>query len=179
MPDAGPKWVPADFDFDRDYKRLGMMESIYTAENPDMRKFKAAGGKLLAYQGWNDNAAVPRNLVDIYETAERTMGGRANTQDFLRLFMIPGMNHCTGGDGPFAIDYLSYLEAWVEHGQAPDLMVGAHLVHDDPIGPDVRKFPLDPAEITFTRPVYPHPISARYKGSGDRNRAENFGPTAP
>lgn len=83
VPDAGPTWQRTAFDWDRDYKRFGMTDQIYTAENPDMRKFKAAGGKLIGYQGWTDaSGAAPRNWIDIYETAERTMGGRAATQDF-------------------------------------------------------------------------------------------------
>jgi hypothetical protein len=70
---------------------------------------------------------MPEAVFDYYETVERVMGGREATQDFYRLFAIPGMNHCTGGDGVFAFDYLRYLEAWAEHGQAPDVMIGAHI----------------------------------------------------
>ncbi|MDX2221363.1 MAG: tannase/feruloyl esterase family alpha/beta hydrolase, partial [Rhodospirillaceae bacterium] len=96
-PDPGPNWQPTDFDFDRDYKRRGMMEGIYSGSNPDLRKFKAAGGKIISYQGWADQSVVPLNVIDYYELVERTMGGRAQTQDFFRLFMVPGMNHCRGG----------------------------------------------------------------------------------
>ena len=59
-----------------------------------------------------------------YETVEKTMGGLKATEDFYRLFPIPGMNHCGGGDGVSTFDYLSYLEAWVERGEAPDVMIG-------------------------------------------------------
>jgi feruloyl esterase len=84
------------------------------------------------------------------------------------------MNHCGGGDGASAFDYLSYLEAWVERGQAPDVMIGAHL-RDSSRAP--LRMPLDPAtSVTFTRPVYPYPLHAKYKGTGDRNDAANFAP---
>lgn len=114
-------------------------------------------------------------MIDYYETVEKTMGGRASTQDFFRLFVIPGMNHCYGGDGAWAIDYLSYLEAWVEQGKAPDMMISAHpdgLKRDEGY---VLKLPLDASiPIGFTRPVYPYPLHAKYKGRGDPNKAENF-----
>ncbi|MGD0134721.1 MAG: tannase/feruloyl esterase family alpha/beta hydrolase [Bryobacteraceae bacterium] len=172
---AGTEWKYTDFDFDRDYKRSGA-GVLYAATNPDLRKFKAAGGKLLSYQGGNDTTVIPGAVFDYYDTVEKTMGGRAATQDFYRLFTIPGMNHCSGGDGAFAIDYLSYLEAWVEHGQAPNVMIGAHV---SGLGMDalILKTPLDPAtHVAFTRPVYPYPLHAKYKGTGDPNDAANFAP---
>ncbi len=176
MPDAGPTWKVADFDARRDYKRFGMADALSSASNPDLRKFKAAGGKLLMYGGWNDTLITPGSVIDYYETVERTMGGRKVTQDFLRLFMIPGMNHCTGGDGAYAVDYLSYLEAWVEKGEAPNKLIGAHLKPEDPGRLD---FPLDPARIQFSRPVYPYPSYAKYLGHGDPNSAASFGPVEP
>jgi len=182
MPDPSPGWKASDFDWDRDFKRFGMMESLYGNTNPDLRKFKAAGGKLLLYHGWADWGASPLNSVDYYETVSRTMGGLKPTQEFFRLFLVPGMNHCSGGDGAFAIDYLTYLENWVEKGEAPEVMIGAHL-------PSFKQgyaaftgleFPLDPAiPLGFTRPVYPYPLRATYRGSGDPSRAKNFVPIGP
>lgn len=176
LPDPGPKWQAQELDFDRDYERFGMMEALYGASNPDLRHFKAAGGKLILYHGWNDALISPLNTLDYYATAMNTLGGRAATQDFLRLFMIPGMNHCGEGEGAWAIDYLSYLEAWVEQGRAPEMMVSAH-VKDTGLT-DLR-FPLDPAKVTFMRPVYPYPLWAKYKGAGDPNGIENFSPVEP
>lgn len=102
------------------------------------------------------------------------MGGRAAAQDFFRLFVIPGMNHCTGGAGAFAIDYLSYLESWVEKGAAPDVMIGSHVA--DSAAHSLTSPLNGKAHVTFTRPVYPYPIRAKYKGSGDPNDAANFEP---
>jgi hypothetical protein len=175
VPDPGPTWNAADFDFDRDYKRLGMMESLYYGTNPDLRKYKAAGGKLIVYQGWEDPLAVPKETIDYYETVEKTMGGQSATQEFARLFMVPGMDHCTGGRGAFAIDYLTYLENWVEKGHAPDVMVGAHVAGLKGREATRLKMPL-PANtaIDFTRPVYPYPVAAKYSGSGDVTKAESW-----
>jgi hypothetical protein len=135
-----------------------------------LRRFRDAGGKLLSYQGDTDMTEMPGAAFDYYETVEKTMGGPKATQDFYRLFAIPGMNHCGGGEGVSTFDYLSYLEAWVERGQAPDVMIGKHL-------PGPSGAPLNPATSgTFTRPVYPYPLHARYKGTGDPNDAANFVP---
>jgi Tannase and feruloyl esterase len=179
-PAPGPTWRTSDFDFDHDYKRFGMFESLHSASNPDLRKFKAAGGKLIVYHGWQDVGNLPIDSVDYYETVEKTMGGRATTQDFFRLFMIPGMQHCAGGDGAFAIDYLTYLENWVERGHAPDKMIGVHVPERNWGQSIMLRFPLDPATpVSFTRPIYPYPIHATYTGRGDPNKAENFIPVEP
>jgi len=166
----------------------------YTDTNPDLRKLKAAGTKLIVAQGGIDIGEIPGAIFDYYDMVLKTMDGRAATQDFFRLFLVPGMKHCTAGDGAFAIDYLSYLEAWVEQGHAPDKMIGAHvdsaylLAHSkaDAKTSEADRiwgaafnltFPLDPSvPVTFTRPMYPYPLVARYKGSGDPNDAANFIP---
>jgi hypothetical protein len=201
MPTPGPDWKATDFDFDRDYKRLGI-GALYEDNNPDLRKFKGAGGKLIMVQGAVDSDETPGAVVDYYETVERTMGGAAATEDFFRFFIVPGMQHCSGGEGAVAIDYLSYMEDWVERGQAPGKMIGAHVNTDylekisgvDPEEPDtwVRNgrawtgaflkllFPLDPSvPVEFTRPVYPYPLHAKYKGSGNPNEAASFVPAGP
>ncbi len=159
LPDPGPSWQPKDFDFDEDHKRLGMMEGIYSGSNPDLRKFRDADGKMFVYHGWADYSVVPLNTVDYYELTTRTMGGIDAIQEFFRLYMIPGMSHCSGGAGAYAIDYLTYMEEWVEEGKAPDMMMGHHPSYQtDRFGTD---FPLDPDIIEFSRPVYPYPAPSR------------------
>jgi feruloyl esterase len=173
-PDPGPTWKPSDFDFDRDSQRMGMMQALYDSGNPDLRKFKGAGGKLLIVQGLSDNSVLPRATIDYYETVERTMGGQKETQDFCRLFLLPGVGHGSGGVGADTIDYLSALEAWVENGRAPDRLIAAHLKNEKLI--EKPQFPLEQSQIQFTRPVYPYPTRAKYQGYGDSNDAASFGP---
>lgn len=183
-PDMGPEPEIGEVDFDVLIKRRGIMESLYDNSNPDLRRFKAAGGKLLLYHGWADQSVSPLNVVDYYQTVERTLGSRATTQVFFRLFMVPGMNHCTLGDGPFLIDYLSYLEAWVEQGKAPDTIIGAHVdlpndLYQASENLQNLRFPLAPGIAKFTRPIFPYPQYAKYNGSGDPNDAANFIPVTP
>jgi feruloyl esterase len=116
------------------------------------------------------------------------MGGRGSTREFIRFFMLPGMGHCGGGAGANDFDYLSYLEEWVEHGHAPEHMIGTHIDWDkfiqthagdtaadeEKAEADLRTFMRDPANRTFSRPVYLYPAYAKYKGAGDPNKAESF-----
>ncbi len=83
-------------------------------------------------------------------------GGEAETQEFLRLFMVPGMGHCSGGPGPGTFDALAALEQWVEEGVAPDQIVGAN------------------AGTGMTRPLCLYPQVAQYTGTGSTDEAENF-----
>jgi len=179
-PNPGPTWDSSDFDFDRDYKRVGLAKALYAPVNPDLREFMAAGGKLLAYTGWN--TFVPLQFVDYYETVEKTMGGAASTQKFFRFFAVPGMEHCLGGEGAAAVDWLSYLEDWVEKGQAPYRVVGFHVPVDssgDPFAGASPVFPLDPATVDFSRTFFPYPTQAKYLGRGNPKDAASFGPIGP
>jgi feruloyl esterase len=175
----GRVWRSTDFDLDRDYARTGV-GVLFDDTNPDLRKLKAAGGKLIVYQGGNDTSETPPSVFDYYETVEKTLGGRAATQQFFRLFTIPGMEHCIGGDGAFSVDYLGYLEAWVEQGRAPDAMIGYHVDGLRRFENNVLKPPPDPkTHVTFTRPHYPYPQHAKYKGTGNPTQAQSFEPAEP
>ena len=182
-PSPGMAWKLEDFDFDRDYKRFGLADGLYAAVNPDLRRFDDAGGKLLSYVGWNDAAGMPLPVIDYYEGVQKIMGP-GPTKDFYRLFLIPGMNHCTGGEGAFHVDYLTYLEAWVERGEAPEKLTSFHVSIDN--AKDTRElierrleFPLDPSTIEFSRPVYPYPTLTKYRGHGDPKNAASFEPVNP
>lgn len=175
VPDAGPDWMPQNFDFDEDYKRLSMMEQLYAATNPDLRPFRDAGGKLIIVQGWDDGGTpFPLGTIDYYDTVTRTMGGREATQDFARLFMVPGRQHCGGGEGASAADFFTPLQDWVENGKAPDMVRALHTEPADPL--DMLREPADASRIKFTRPLYPYPQRAQYKGRGDPNDYRSFKP---
>ncbi len=84
--------------------------------------------------------------------------------DSVRLFMIPGMGHCGGGDGPNVVDMLSVIDTWVTEGKAPDKIIAS----------TPAKNPMNPNQKQMTRPICPYPQVAVYKGSGSTDDAANF-----
>lgn len=153
------------FDFDADPHRMDFIRSILDATDPDLTRFRDAGGKMLMYFGWADTALNPMMGVDYYEDVMAVTG--PGTQDFFRLFMVPGMYHCGGGLGVSRADYLGSLMDWIESGEAPDRIPAARVADGTPV---------------MTRPLCPYPEVARYDGSGDPNREESFvcaDPAAP
>lgn len=159
-----PDYDWRSFDFDADPYRMDFMRSILDATDPDLTRFRDAGGKLLMYFGWADTALNPLMAVNYYEDALRESGPGA--RDFFRLFMVPGMFHCGGGLGvsPSRADYLSILMNWVENGEAPDRIEAARVIE---------------GKTEMTRPLCPYPQIARYDGQGDPNSAASFACAKP
>ena len=173
-PSAGPDWTLADFDFDRDPARLAINETLYRADNPDLRGFRDVGGKFIGFQGWSDTSIVPSGTVDFYETVMRTMGGRAATQAFFRFYAVPGMRHCSSdGDGADSIDFLTALEAWVEKDHAPERLMGYNYDWGGPANASLV-WPLAQTQVRFGRPHFPYPDDARYIGHGNASDPENW-----
>ena len=172
--DPGPNYSPRSFDLDRDYPRLFTKGLLQSPNNPDLTDFARRGGKLIVYQGLDDLLDI-QPIADYLEKAARVSGGKESADKFMKLYAIPGMNHCRGGVGVDTVDWLTAAEKWSEKGEAPEMLVGAR--RSDGIGPPGAKgFPLDPKVVTKTRPLYPFPNVAKYKGAGDPDKAANFGP---
>lgn len=136
----------------------------YDANNPDLSAFKANGGKLIMWQGEADNAGGSYILLDYYQNVRDRMGGFAGTGDFLKVYMLPGVYHCSGGYVAYEHDMLGPMVNWVERGEAPGAIVGTAI--------------LDGGKIR-NRPVYPYPVQAKYKGAGDINAVDSFVPDRP
>ena len=121
--------------------------------------FFGKGGKLLIYHGYDDLIISPYSSIWFYEDLAEQNGGYEKLQGHARLFMAPGMQHCTGGSGPNAFDTLSALEKWVEKGVAPDTIVASHSTN---------------GMVDRTMPLCKFPEQARYKGSGEETDAANW-----
>jgi hypothetical protein len=170
---------------DWSYKSFALDSGLKTAKektaaaldavNPDLTAFRAHGGKLILYHGWDDPAIPSRNTVKYYGQVEEKMG-RTGTDSFVRLYMVPGMQHCAGGPGADTFGQSGAwmaedpqhnariaLENWVEKGTAPDTLIASKTSTETSEG-----------STTMTRPLCPYPQSAKYNGSGDPNKAENF-----
>lgn len=167
-----PNWAPRNFDVDTDLARLARVDNgASAAVDPDLRKFFANGGRLLLYHGTADGLIPYGNTVNYYESVI-ALTGEKQAQDKIRLYLVPGMEHCSGGDGACVIDWLSALENWEEHGKTPGAIPATH-----PASTTGTRGQL--TGRAFTRPVCPYPQVARYKGSGDTDDARNFSCVTP
>ena len=158
LQDAG--WDYAKFDFDADMARVDQLDhGTINAIDPDLRKFFGRGGKLLQYHGWTDQGISPLNSINYYSSVLEAAGGLGKVNDSYRLFMVPGMDHCGGGEGPNTFDSISVIEQWVEKGKAPENMIASHITA---------------GKVDRTRPLCAYPNVAAYSGSGSTDDAVNF-----
>lgn len=154
-----PKFNWRTFRFEQDLPRLKTMTEILSPHDPDLSPYKKHGGKIIFYHGWADPAISAYGTLDYYEKMTRAVGGQREAETFSRLYFVPGMHHCSGGPGPNTFDMLPVLEDWVERGIAPTRMVASHATD---------------GRVDRTRPLCPHPQTARYTGSGSIDDAANF-----
>jgi feruloyl esterase len=159
-----PQWDWRTFNLDRDAVFAERaMEGVVDLE-PDLTRFARHGGRLVLYQGWADQQVAPEATVHFYEAMSKFGGDSAPVNQWARLFMVPGMGHCLGGEGPDTFNRLGVLEEWVEHGHAPDKILAAHT---------------SGGRVDRTRPLCPYPQVAKYQGSGNIDEAANFHCQAP
>jgi feruloyl esterase len=119
-------WSPESFEFDRDVQRAEAQDAnTLNALNPDLRAYFRRGGKLIQYHGWSDPQISPGVSPQYYESVVSRIGSLAAVRQSHRLFMVPGMAHCSGGEGADRFDMLTALENWVERGMAPE-QIPAH-----------------------------------------------------
>jgi feruloyl esterase len=157
-----------NFKIDRTVPNVSSRSGIY-AQSPaefglmeatDLTAFAAHGGKMLIYHGNADPAFSVNDTIDWYEAMNQRMGATAAT--FVKLFTVPGMNHCRGGPGTDSFDMLTPLVDWVEKGNAPDSIPAA--------ASNPRYFGVN----ARSRPLCAYPTWAHYDGSGEINDAANF-----
>ncbi|RZA27164.1 MAG: tannase/feruloyl esterase family alpha/beta hydrolase, partial [Proteobacteria bacterium] len=170
FPEPRPDFSYRDFNWNTDPALIRDQTALYDpvapGTAPDLSAFHAAGGRLIAYHGWADPGVTPEGMLDYYGHVAAAEGGYAATQDWFRLFMLPGMHHCRGGDAPNTFDFLGKIMAWVEKGEAPNGVIATQFLED---GKTVQR----------TRPLYAYPTVARYTGQGDVNDAANWQPVTP
>ena len=164
-PQPGPAWTWKEYNFDTDPPRMAAASLLFDMVNPDLRPFKARGGKMIHYHGWGDTALTPLMSVNYYESVMKVMGEK-ETKEFYKLYMVPGMFHCGGGVGCFdgnrdvdVVKLVNAVAAWVEKGIAPEAIVGSRIVDN---------------RVVRTRPLCPYPEVEKYSGKGDIDKAENF-----
>ncbi len=153
-----PDWDYSTYNFSNFVNDTRLAASFLNATNPDLDRLKARHGKLIIWHGWADTALPPQATVDYYR---QVLAHDPNAANYCRLFMIPGCLHCGGGPGATDVDWLSAIVNWVEHGQAPNRLLASKRAQ---------------GKLVMTRPLYPYPQVAIYKGTGDPDRAGSFEP---
>jgi hypothetical protein len=151
------------------------------ATNPDLSAFRQRGGKLILYHGWADAAISPLFSIHYYEQVQQKLG-KDETSNFTRLYLMPGVQHCSDGPGPDSIgqwglpamkesdasrNVIHALEDWVEDGKAPEAIIATKYAELPDHHPN-------PHKIVMTRPICPYPQQAHYKGTGSIKDAASF-----
>lgn len=163
-------WLAQDRDYDwrtltytsfEDYFDLAVSryDAVMGASNPDLSAFRDSGGKLLLWHGAADFGVPYQGTVDYYQRVRQKLGPGA-AQQFMRLFVAPGVGHCRGGAGAQPVDPLNALVAWVEQGKAPRTLYAATTDEN--------------GTITATRPICRYPFVARWTGQGDATDGSNY-----
>ena len=154
-----PDWDWRSFDLERDSTKANAVDKDIDELDPHLAAFAQHGAKLLIYHGWADQQVAPGSSIEFYNSALKLSGHSDQRQNWIRLFMVPGMAHCIGGEGPDTFDKISVIERWVEKGEAPERLIAAHSTA---------------GKVDRTRPLCPYPQVARYNGAGSIDEASNF-----
>ncbi|BBH67893.1 feruloyl esterase [Actinoplanes sp. OR16] len=138
---------------------MGRVSGIYDSIDPDLSAFRKRGGKLIMWHGEADPAVPPAGTIAYYQAVTEQMDGLARTQEFARLFMLPGVAHCSGGEGPDKLDALTAVVDWVERGKAPESLTTTKVTS---------------GAVTATRPAYPWPLMAVNTTGGPADQASSY-----
>ena len=158
-----PNWNFRTFNYDTDTaKAHDTGSALLDVPSDGLGRYFADGGKLLLYHGWNDGLIPAGNTVDFYKDMTGKLDA-ATADSAVRLFMVPGMTHCAGGDGPWMFDALSTIDSWADKQSAPDRIVAV----------------MPPGAPAMSRPLCRYPQVAKYSGQGSTDDAASFECVAP
>jgi feruloyl esterase len=152
-----PEWSYIGYDYGNLARDSERVAETLNATDPDLSAFRERGGKLLIYNGWSDNAQTSLAFADHYE---QVLALDESAADDVRLFLMPGVEHCFGGPGPSWVNFLDEIDNWVETGDAPDQVIA--YCRDENMQP------------TGSRPVCAYPAVAQFDGEGDTRDAGSF-----
>jgi feruloyl esterase len=161
-----PNWDYHTLDFDKDIARADKLGNslVNAVDETRLKPLFDRGGKILMYHGWSDGSISALQGINYYLKAVAADGGKEKADSSIRLFMIPGMEHCGGGNGTNVFDHLDVITKWVEQGKAPDQIIASRIAD---------------GQVVRTRPLCPFPKVAKYSGSGSTDDAANFTCVAP
>jgi pimeloyl-ACP methyl ester carboxylesterase len=137
---------------------------VFSADDPDLTRFRARGGKMIITHGLADQLIPPQGTIAYFEDVQQRMGGADRTAEFARLFLVPGVDHGFRGAGPSPTGTLQAVVRWVEEGRAPDRLLA-----------ETR----EAGKLIRSRPLFPYPQFAKYSGTGSTDDATNFAAATP
>jgi feruloyl esterase len=152
-----PDWSYANYTFDTFREDAKLVGNTLNATNPELSAFRERGGKLLMYTGWSDAAITAHGTIGYYEDVLAHDETAAND---VRLFMMPGVEHCFGGPGPSWVNFLDVMDQWIETGNAPEQILAYWL--DEKFQP------------TGSRLLCAYPKVAKYNGKVDTRVVSSF-----
>jgi hypothetical protein len=151
-----PDWDYLTYDFKGYEKEMRYASAYLDAISTDYGEFKNHKGKIIFWHGWNDPA------LSAYATIEHYNAVKANDPDiqsFMRLYLLPGVLHCGGGDGPSQVDWIALIRDWVENNNAPGRVIASKTSN---------------GKVVMTRPIFPYPDEAVYNGKDDPDKESSF-----
>ncbi|MGV8878647.1 MAG: tannase/feruloyl esterase family alpha/beta hydrolase [Sphingobacteriaceae bacterium] len=149
-------WDYSTYDFSNYSATTQYASSYLDATSSDYSEFKKRGGRMIIYHGWNDPALSAYATINYYE---KVKGVDRDVENYIRLFLLPGVLHCGGGPGPSNVDWMQLISGWVEKRSAPDSVILSRMEKE---------------KVVMARPVFPYPDKAIYKGKGDPNKSGSF-----
>ena len=152
-----PDFDYTTYEFKNWHRDTAASDALLSATDTDLRQFEDRGGKMIVWHGWSDPALTALATIEYYQGL---LADTPSAADFTRLYLMPGVLHCSGGPGADYVDWLSVISRWVEEGTSPDPLVAAK---QSPEG-----------VVSFTRKLCPFPLTAQYDGSGDPNDEASY-----
>ena len=151
------KFTKADFE-----KVTQENDGELDATDPNLSAFEKAGGKLILWAGYSDPAINPAGTISYYQAVVKTMGGLSATEQFAKLFLLPGVAHCGGGQGPNNFDALTAITGWVTKGSAPSSLLATSTNSS--------------GTVTASLPIYAYPNIAVDTTGGSITSASSYTP---
>jgi hypothetical protein len=151
-----PDWDYTKYDLSTWKTDTTRTAAFLNATSTDLSAFNRKGHKLLLWHGWSDAGLSPLATVKYYDEVKKR---DPKADEFVKMFMMPGVLHCAGGPGPDTADWAAAIDGWVESGKAPQQILATKVVG---------------GAVTRSRPLCAYPQHAVYKGTGSTDQAENF-----
>ena len=96
------KWLELDYAglADAVNKGVALQPTLFSdliTDKADLAKLRELGRKVIVYTGLVDDAIPPAGNINYHERVVAAMGGHAEVQKFMRMYLLPGSAHSSQG----------------------------------------------------------------------------------